>query len=72
MSYTARICGLLIILIGGKSVLWAQQKSSDLSIAGLSTLESSPPSVLGAYRPFRHNCRSRKRQKAVSSLWTNW
>ena len=48
MSLTARICGLVIILIGGKSVLWAQEKSSDLSIAGLSTPKSSPPSVLGA------------------------
>jgi outer membrane protein, heavy metal efflux system len=48
MSLTARICGLVIILIGGKSVLWAQEKSSDLSIAGLSTPKSSPPTVLGA------------------------
>ncbi len=48
MSLTARICGLVIILISGKTILWAQEKSSDLSIAGLSTPKSSPPSVPGA------------------------
>jgi len=49
MSSRARICGFLIILIGGKSVLcWAQQKSTDLSIAGLSRAKSLPPSILGA------------------------
>ena len=48
MSLTARICGLVIILIVGKSVLWAQEKSSDLPIAALSTPKSSTPRVLRA------------------------
>ncbi|MCI0420717.1 MAG: TolC family protein [Acidobacteria bacterium] len=48
MSLTARICGLVIILIGGRTILWSQEKSSDLSTAGLSTPKSSPPSVPGA------------------------
>ena len=46
MSLTARICGLVIILISGKSVLLSQEKSSDLSIAGLPMPKSSTSNVL--------------------------
>jgi len=48
MSLTARICGLVIILISGQGVAWSQEKSPEPSIAGLSTPRSSPTGVPGS------------------------
>ena len=74
MSYSAKICGFLIILIGGKSVLWGTTEIRRplnrwlIKCKEFATERSGCP----CNGHFATSGRSCKRQKAMWSLCTNW